>query len=381
MFEGNRRFAVFRHELFKHSETFITEQADAIPGWSPFYVGRSRASSGGARGSYASWEHGALARSRASQIIQVALRTHGCYERAIRESGAELVHAHFGVEGVYALPLARKMALPLVTTFHGFDATTTRLSLLRSGKPSWINYLLFRGGLAKKAEMFLCVSDHIRSRVVEMGFPRERCITHYIGVDVHRFDFRKSESQEKPYILHVGRLVEKKGCADLINAFSILRSDFPDVDLKIAGTGPLLGILKQLVAKLGLERRVSFLGAVEHEEVRRLMRDALLICQPSVTAPSGDTEGLPVVLMEAAAVGLPIVSTFHAGIPELVAPGVGGILVPEREVVALSSAIGQMLSSRQERLNFALNARRAVESKFDVRKQSELLSRFYESLT
>jgi len=373
--------AVFRHELFKHSETFIAEQAESVPGWRPFFIGRSRAADGKEAASFASWTDCANRPGLLHRIHQVATRSSRPYEAAIRSSGAKLIHAHFGVEGVYALPIAKALRLPLITTFHGFDATTSGRNLLFSGKPSWLNYLRHRSTLARRGDLFLCVSDHIRRKVVALGFPEHKTHTHYIGVDVDKFGFDRECQPGRQFILHVGRLVEKKGAVDLVRAFSKIADRFPEVDLKIVGVGPLESVIREQICRVGLSDRVRLLGALPHSEVRALMRRASLMCQPSVTARSGDTEGLPIVLMEAAASGVPVVSTFHAGIPELIEHGVTGLLSEEGDAEGLARHLVRMLENSGVRECFAVAARLTVERRFNIKCQSQKLGEIYGSLT
>lgn len=377
--QNSHRVIVFRHELFKRSEPFIVRQAEAVSGFKPMYVGRRRFGD-----SPAGAEHFALWEDRpttlTTKLIQLATRDPSGYVQYPPCRSAALAHAHFGVEGVYALPLARSLDIPLVTTFHGFDATTSMGSLLRSRKPSWVNYALHRRALARRGQLFLCVSEHIRQRVLALGFPEQRTLLHYIGVDTESLA-PVWERPGGPTILHVGRLVEKKGCADLLRAFALLTTKHADAELHIVGEGPLLGLLQELASQLGIARRVTFFGSLPGERVLDLMRTATLLCQPSVTAASGDTEGLPIVLLEACALGLPIVATRHAGIPELVSEGRTGVLVDERSVEALSIALDDVLSESTARLAMAMAARKRVEDQFDLTKQSLALGDIYRRLT
>src|SRR6201999_1336894 len=103
------------------------------------------------------------------------------YLRLLGARRPALLHAHFGIEGVYALPVAKRLGIPLITTFHGFDATLSTAALLRS--PAWANYPLFRRSLARRGALFLSASAFIRERLLAMGFPESRTRVHYIGVD------------------------------------------------------------------------------------------------------------------------------------------------------------------------------------------------------
>jgi glycosyltransferase involved in cell wall biosynthesis len=287
-----------------------------------------------------------------------------------------LIHAHFGVEGVYALPIARRLGIPLVTTFHGFDASTSPGALLRSGSPSWINYLLFRHRLARDGRVFICVSEYIRDRLIRLGFPRARTCVHYIGVDTQAIQMR-SMDEERSTVIHVARLVEKKGTEQLIRAFAQIATDHPQFDLNIVGEGPLRPRLEGLVRELNLVGRVRFQGARSHPDVMSMMRRAAVLALPSVTAATGDAEGLGMVILEAGALGLPVVATRHGGIPEAVEDGVTGYLVPERDIEQLAKRLAQLLADPALRLSMGTNARALMESRFDLRSQTQKLEEIY----
>ncbi|MEN6647742.1 glycosyltransferase [Stenotrophomonas hibiscicola] len=372
-----KSYAVFRHELFKQSEPFIREQADSVPGWTPFYTGRTRSAHPDVN-SFALWDDTRM--GGFSKGCQSILRSSKGYIEPLRDASVELIHAHFGVEGVYAEGLAKEMDVPLVTTFHGYDVTLKSSELLRSMKPAWINYVLFKSGLKRRGDLFVCVSRHIERMVLESGFPEGRVVTHYMGVDVDAFAYKPVAERSGNYILHVGRLVEKKGCIDLINAFRLIHRGHPDIRLVIVGAGPMERRIRDLVDSSGLSSHVDLLGGVPREQARKLMENALMLCQPSRTAANGDTEGLPIVLMEAAATGTPIVSTFHAGIPELIKQEVNGLLVEEGDVGAIAEAMRHYIISPAFASRVSAQAREIVEDSFNVKVQSAVLGRLYEGL-
>src|SRR5262249_37307744 len=130
-----------------------------------------------------------------------------------------LIHAHFGVEAVYGMEIAERLGVPLVTTFHGFDATLKPRELLASRKPSWIQYLVKRADLQRRGALFIGVSRFVLERLEQLGFPAERTRLHYIGVDPASFEQRGARP-DKTILLHVARLVEKKGTAYLLDAFA-----------------------------------------------------------------------------------------------------------------------------------------------------------------
>jgi colanic acid/amylovoran biosynthesis glycosyltransferase len=369
-----RKIVVFRHNLFKISEQFITQQAEQLKRYKPVYVGRLRYGKPpiGAE-SLALRDLGGWSRIG----WQMVTRNPGPYQRLLADRRPALIHAHFGVEGVYALPLAKRLGIPLVTTFHGFDATLSTAALLTS--PAWANYPLFRGRLARQGDLFLCASGFIRGRVLAMGFPEARTHVHYIGVDCQAIAPR-DPAEETPTILHVARLVEVKGAEYLIRAFARLARQHPIVELAIVGDGPLKSRLQELARSLGLAERVRFLGALPHEQVLAWMRKAAMLVLPSIRTSTGRVEGLGMVLLEAAATGVPAIGSSIGGIPEGIDDGLTGFLAPEKDVDALARRMGELLDNPALRREMGARARAFVAERFDIRRQTELLEGFYGSL-
>jgi len=372
-----REVAVFRHNLFRISETFITQQAGQLSRYRPLYVGRLRQGTGpagaesrvlGDLGGIWKWPRIGL---------QMLSRDPGPYLRLLAGRRPALIHAHFGVEGVYALPITNRLGIPLVTTFHGFDATLSTAALLSS--PAWANYPLFRGQLARRGDLFLCASSFIRERVLAMGFPEARTRIHYIGVDCAAIRPR-DPAEETRTILHVARLVEVKGTRHLIVAFARVARHQADVELAIVGDGPLKATLQSQADSLGIGARVRFLGARPYPEVLGLMRKAAMLVLPSVHASDGRVEGLGMVLLEAAATGVPTIGSRIGGIPEGVLDGETGFLVPERDEEALAARIEALLDDRATRLSMGARARALVEDRFDLRRQTALLEDFYDQV-
>jgi glycosyltransferase involved in cell wall biosynthesis len=150
--------------------------------------------------------------------------------------------------------------------------------------------------------------------------------------------------------------------------------------LVIVGDGPLRKKLVRKVSSYGLQDRVIFLGVRPHQEVLDLMQKAIVLVQPSVTARTGDSEGLGSVFLEAAASGIPVIGTHHGGIPEAVVDGVTGFLVPERDADALAEKLLVLLSDKSLREEMGRAGRKMVEDKFDMRRQTEKLEKIYEGL-
>jgi colanic acid/amylovoran biosynthesis glycosyltransferase len=370
-----REVVIFRHNLFRISEPFITQQAQQLQRYRPIYMGRLR---------YGSAPDGAVSLALRDLRLglpiigwQMLTRTSRPFRQLLGARRPALIHAHFGVEGVYALPLARRLGIPLITTFHGFDATLSTAALLRS--PAWANYPLFRGRLARQGTLFLCASAFIRDRLLAMGFPAARSHVHHIGVDCQAINPREP-GEETPTILHVARLVEVKGTEYLIRAFAELAAENAEVRLDIIGDGPLKASLQTLSRTLGLEPRIRFLGALPHDKVLAAMRKAAMLILPSVRTATGREEGLGMVLLEAAATRLPTIGSRIGGIPEGVIDGETGFLVPQRDAAALAARMRILLADAALRQRMGAAARALVEQRFDLRRQTRVLEDWYDAV-
>ncbi len=370
--------AIFRNQLFKRSEPFIADQAQQITRYRVLYVGRERLGAAPADAASIALSDLASERSFPARLWQATSRDPRPYLRLFGGRSPYLVHAHFGADAVYAMPLANRLHVPLVTTFHGYDATMTSAALLRSARPAWWNYVMFRRTLAARGDIFLCVSQYVRRRVVSLGFPEARTRVHYIGVDTQAIH-PPAQRGDRPIILHVARLVEKKGSADLIAAFARVTKRVPDAELFIVGEGPLEAALRRQVQDLRLATAVRFLGPLPHPQVLRLMAQAWLFALPSVRARSGDAEGLGMVLLEAAANGMPAVANRHGGIPEVVIDGETGRLCAEHDVQGLAEGMIELLRNDSLRNRLGKAARARVVQHFDLKRQSAALEEIYQN--
>ncbi|WP_337062287.1 glycosyltransferase [Kineococcus sp. G2] len=364
------RVAVLRHQLGVASEPFVLEQARRFTRYEPVLVGRDPLPPGADPGlpvvTLAQRWGATAAAGYAAGAVSWPLT------RVLREVRADVVLAHFGVEGAHALPSARRAGVPLATVFHGFDATCGRAALLRARRASWVTYVRRLPRLARHGDLFLPVSGHLRERLLARGFPAERTVVHHLGLDLGKVPATGPAGDGRT-VVHVARLVEKKGTEHLLRAVALLAARGGDVRLVCVGDGPLRGALERLAHELGIAGRVTFTGALGNPDVLAHVAAAAVLCLPSVTARSGDQEGLGQVLLEAGALGRPVVATAHGGIPSAVVDGVTGLLVPEADPAALAAALARLLDDPELARRTGEAARRHVERSFDAARQTRLL--------
>ncbi len=222
---------------------------------------------------------------------------------------------------------------------HDYDVTTSNEEPLKL-QPSYERYIRLRPTLNQSATVFLAVSRFLKEKAIAREFDAEKLLVHYIGIDVERFKPVNNPTRD-PVVLFVGRLVHKKGSTYLIRAMAAVQSRRPDVELVMIGDGPLRAELEKQAA--GTLEKYRFLGTQTNAEVRQWHARARLICLPSVTADSGETEGLPISILEALSIGLPVVAMRHAGIPEAVIHRETGLLADERDCDALGTQILSVL--------------------------------------
>jgi glycosyltransferase involved in cell wall biosynthesis len=278
-----------------------------------------------------------------------------------------LLHAHFGRGGALALPLARRLGIPLVVTFHGADATKER-HYRRRLMPAVYQRRL--AALQREAALFVCVSEFVRDRLLERGFPADKLEVIHQGIELDVSPPLAAPQWEEPYFLFVGRFVEKKGASDLIRAIRLLDARGSDARLVLVGDGPLAGTLREEARGLP---GVSFPGWLPNDAVRLAMRRAAAVCVPSVTAASGDAEGLPSVILEAMAEAAPVVASRHAGIAEAIEHGRSGLLVPEGDPLALADALEHLVAQPALRARLGAAARQVAAERFNAIGQSRRL--------
>jgi glycosyltransferase involved in cell wall biosynthesis len=369
------RLTVYRLQLFKPSETFVASQAKALPSSCvPQLLGRRLFGPPDAQLAY--WTPAELRGLRLARFLLTSSAE--AFEPGVRQHNPSLIHAHFSVDGLYALTLANKLDVPLVTTLHGFDVTTSRSAMARSGRPALVRYAYLQDRLKQRGAHFICVSRFIREAALRAGFPEDRLSLHYIGIDTAQF--QPAPATYPPKLVHVARLVEKKGTRYLLEAAAILKARHRDFELHIVGDGPLRSELEHQAQSLGIDRHVRFHGFKPHAEVRRLLQGASALILPSVTAQNGDAEGLGIVLLEASATGVPVVATRHGGIPEAISEGHSGLLVPERDSDALAEAVDMLLTDSAKQMQMGESARRFVCEQFDIHKQSIQLETLYRQI-
>ncbi len=302
------------------------------------------------------------------KLVQLLL-----FLRQEKQGFYDIVHAQYGTLGRRLIPLKENGVLPgkHVISFRGHDVTQ---------KQTWERG--YYDELFAKGDRFLPVSESLKEMLVARGCDEARIRVLHSGINCDRFRFRpRSRSAGGPVeILTVARLVEMKGVIYGIEAVAGLLASGRSIRYRIAGDGPLRQRLESRISELGVAEHVHLLGWVDHGALTALMEESHLLLAPSVTAANGEQEGIPNVVKEAMAMGMPVVSTYHSGIPELVEEGVSGYLAPERDVERLEAVLAMLIDHPERWPAMGKAGREKVEADFDMESLNNELVSLYRSL-
>ncbi len=295
----------------------------------------------------------------------------GAVAHHLESSKVQLLHAHFAwLSGAAAWIIARLLDLPFTVTVHAYDLYCSNdLLPLISGQ----------------ANQVVAISEYNRQSLASLDTrPVEAISVIHCGVNLAEFQQQPQQGTGCPAgqplrILSVGSLIAKKGHTHLITACHLLSQRGLDFTCSIVGSGAGEARLCQQIQSYGLQNRVRLLGARPHPEILAAYRQHDLFVLASVVTPAGDRDGIPVVLMEAAAAGLPLISTQVSGIPELVRHGETGWLVPPGDAAALADAIATLIGDPALQVRLGQNARALVEAEYNIEGSALRLAALFES--
>ncbi len=286
----------------------------------------------------------------------------------------DIIHCQFGTQGFRGMWF-RAINSPnakLITIFRGHD-----ISQFVSKRGKQVYQKLFQTG-----DFFLANCDFFRQKVVNLGCNPDRIIVHFSGLDVSKFTFkpRYFSPGDKMRLVTTGRLVEKKGIEYVIRAIAELSERHPNLEYTIIGDGPLKEEFQQLIQTLNIDSFVNLVGWKSEQEIIEILDQSQIFVAPSITAQDGDQDAPINVLKEAMAMGLPVVSTYHGGIPELVEDGISGFLVPERDTSTLVEKLRYLIENPDCWLEMGQAGRTYVENHFDLNKLNDRLIDIYQHL-
>lgn len=283
------------------------------------------------------------------------------------EQRYDVIHCHFGTTALRVLPAVDAGVLrgPLLVTFHGQD-------ILRRPIPDYA--ALFR------SNAYYTTNTHfLRNVATDLGCPPERVIKFPLGVNPQLFSVPETRAAA-PRVLTVGRLVEMKGIEFGLRAFAQVLHKIPEARYDVCGDGPLRSSLERLAQELCIAQSVCFHGAASRQRIQQLMADASVFLLPGVVDSHGQMESQGVVLVEAQACGLPVITSKVGGVPEVVRDGETGFLVTSKDVGAFRDNLIRLLSDHDLRSSMGKQARWMVEQTLDQRVLNRRLLAIYERL-
>jgi colanic acid/amylovoran biosynthesis glycosyltransferase len=295
-----------------------------------------------------------------------------------RKTGGHIIHSHFGHIGWTNLVIARQVKIRHVVTFYGADVT-----LLPTQDKRWLSR--YRE-LFDKADLFLCEGPHMATRLIQLDCPKEKVMVHHLGIEIDTIPYkpRRWKNGEPLRVLIAASFREKKGIPYALEALSRLQHIVP-VEITIIGDAGSERSSKkekrrilEMIANNGLQLKTRLLGYQPYSAFFDEAYQHHVFISPSVTASDGDTEGgAPISLIEMMATGMPVVSTLHCDIPEVVRYGIDNWLVEERDVAGLVKKMQWLIENKDDWENFLLAGRRHVAREFNALQQGERLAKIY----
>lgn len=289
----------------------------------------------------------------------------------LKAAAPDVLVSHFGPDGCLAAPVARRLGIPHLVFFYGYDVNVTTAS--RFNLWSRLYPKLF-----DSADSICTTSEYLASRVKGLGAPADKLRVIHVGIDTASFPWSNPADRfdrQTIRLLHVGRLTAKKSPLQLLRAVKEAAALCPQLrfELTIAGAGELADASRQLAGELGLTSQVTFTGGVNRDQVRALLASHHLYTQYCETTPSGETEGLGVSFIEASAAGLPIATTRHNGLPEVVLDGISGLLSEEGDIAGMARNIAALATTPERWESIGRAGRDHVERTFALDRQAARL--------
>ena len=286
----------------------------------------------------------------------------------------DIVHCHMGPNAITGMYLQDIGIIKgkLITTFYGYDMSSY---IKKFGRHVYVRFF-------KKGDLCIPISEHMKCQLIGLGCDEKKIILHRIGVDTKRFSFRPCRLREDGMVrvISIARLIEKKGIEYGIRAVASIIKQNKKIEYNIIGDGLLRDQLQRLVYELGIAPSVKFFGWKEQQEIIEMLNIGDILLAPSVTGKDGDQEGIPVAIMEAMAIGLPVLAAKHSGIPELIEDGISGFLIPERDVDALAEKLNYLADHPEIWQGMGRAGRVFVEKHHDINKLNDMLVGIYNQL-
>jgi colanic acid/amylovoran biosynthesis glycosyltransferase len=287
--------------------------------------------------------------------------------KVIEHENCSLLHVFFGNVAIHLLPLLHRCSIPVVVSFHGSDVAGSMVSA---------GYSAALAELFALATLVPCRSEQLAAKVARLGCPEAKTRLMRTVVPDLPFVQREPPGDGAWRIVQAARLVPKKGVSTALRAFEVFGRQHPRATFTIAGEGPLKEELQRTASRLGIGHRVQFAGFLSQSALQDLFLRSHVFVHPSETA-GGDVEGIPNAMLEAMASGLPVVSTHHGGIPEVIEHGRNGLLCGEGDVAGIASALLRLAGEPSLYRALAGQGADSVREQFSKERQVAAVEEIY----
>lgn len=282
---------------------------------------------------------------------------------SLKANKIDVVLAEYGTTAACCLEAIKMLKLPLIVHFHGYDASVE--NILNAYREKYKEIFIY-------AKAVIVVSKKMYSQLLTLGCPKEKLYLNTCGPNPTFF--KVCPSFKTKQFVSVGRFVDKKAPFLTIVAFKEVVNQYPDARLVMIGDGPLYNTCENLIKALDLKDNIELRGILNVTEIMKVFESSIGFVQHSVRAQNGDSEGTPVAILEASAASLPVISTNHAGIPEVVMHSESGYLVEEFDVVSMSEYIKQVYQNPDHGRKLGECGASIVKSNFTLEKHLKMLS-------
>jgi colanic acid/amylovoran biosynthesis glycosyltransferase len=355
------RIAMVSPSLNAYSETFIQEQKNGLKGEVYYYYG----------GDVPQYLEGCGKLSTSVVAYKVKIKrklgfktlsvVETAFLKSLKKKKIQVVLAQYGTTAHRIVKICKKANIPLITHFHGYDASIE----------SVIKDCNYYKDTFEYSSYVIAVSRSMEKRLMEFGCPKEKLIYNVYGPN-NSFLNVVPQFNNSTFIA-VGRFVNKKAPYNTILAFKKVQEQFPQAKLVIGGAGELREACINLVRGLKLEKSVLLPGVIDKKEFVEYLSTGLAFVQHSVTALNGDQEGTPVAVLEASAAGLPVISTKHSGIPDVINDGETGFLVKEHDIESMAQKMILLMENKELAKQFGNNGKERIKANFTLKMHLEVI--------
>lgn len=302
--------------------------------------------------------------------------THKKYFQAqLNKISPQLIHAHYLTDASLFHPLTKHIDLPKICSCYGYDVSVFPEKMKFFTRP-------YTQRIFKEYDLILAMTEEMEKDLLKLGCPKEKLRVHYHGIDTQKFDIKRDYllRNREFNLLTIASLYPVKGHMTVLKAIEELKKNNSEIKIRynIIGQGPDEAYLKNYVADHGLNDLVNFCGAVKHgPEFNAYLELADVFLHPSITTRENDKEGVPGALVEAMASGLPVISTYHGGIPAVMEDQKTGFLVKEHDFLSVADKLRLLHDEKKIRMNIGSRAKKYAREQLDLSEKSKNLMALY----